>query len=189
MSLMNRREALKSVVLMMGGTMVGANVILTGCAPEYRIEGLDFTEKDIAFMDEIGEAIIPTTDTPGAKAAGIGAFMAMMVKETYNKEQQESFIEGLNNLHSGFKSDTGDEFMNASVEERTAYLNDLNQKAKADFGEDNKAPSYINMFKDLTVLGYFTSEIGATQALRYIETPGKYEPCIDYKKGDRAWAL
>ncbi len=189
MSLMNRREALKSVVLMMGGTMVGANVILTGCAPEYSIEGLDFTEKDIAFMDEIGEAIIPTTDTPGAKAAGIGTFMAMMVKETYNKEQQESFIEGLNNLHSGFKSETGEDFMKASVEERTAYLNGLNQKAKADFGEGNKAPSYINMFKDLTVLGYFTSEIGATQALRYIETPGKYEPCIDYKKGDRAWAL
>jgi hypothetical protein len=51
MNLMNRREALKSVVLMMGGTMVGANVILTGCAPEDKIEGLDFSEKDIAYMD------------------------------------------------------------------------------------------------------------------------------------------
>lgn len=189
MSLMNRREALKSVVLMMGGTMVGANVILTGCTPEYRIEGLDFTEKDIAFMDEIGEAIIPTTDTPGAKAAGIGTFMAMMVKETYNKEQQESFIEGLNNLHTGFKSEAGDDFMKASVEERTAHLNELNRKATAKFNDGDKSPSYINMFRDLTVLGYFTSEIGATQALRYIETPGKYDPCIDYKKGDRAWAL
>ncbi len=189
MSLMNRREALKSVVLMMGGTMVGANVILTGCTPEYRIEGLDFTEKDLAFMDEIGEAIIPTTDTPGAKATGIGMFMAMMVKETYDKEQQETFIAGLNSLHADFKSDTGNEFMKVSVEERTAYLNKLNQKAKAEFSEGDKVPSYVNMFKDLTILGYFTSEIGATQALRYIETPGKYDPCLEYKKGDRAWAL
>jgi hypothetical protein len=189
MSIMNRRDALKNMVLMMGGTMVGANVILTGCAPEYRIEGLDFSAKDIAFMDEIGEAIIPTTDTPGAKAAGIGTFMAMMVKETYNKEQQETFLDGLNSLHSDFKSETDKDFMEVSVEERTAYLNELNQKAKAKFSEGEKGPGYINMFRDLTVLGYFTSEIGATQALRYIETPGKYEPCLDYKKGDRAWAL
>lgn len=189
MSLMNRREALKSVVLMMGGTMVGANVILTGCAPEYRIEGLDFTEKDIAFMDEIGEAIIPTTDTPGAKAAGVGTFMAMMVKETYDKDQQEMFIAGLNSLHTDFKSDTGKDFMNVSVDERTAYLNGLNQQAKLKFSEGDKTPSYVNMFKDLTLLGYFTSEIGATQALRYIETPGKFDPCLEYKKGDKAWAI
>lgn len=70
---MNRRDALKSMVLMMGGTMVGASVILTGCAPEDRIEGLEFSERDIAFLDEIGETIIPTTDTPGAKATEIGA--------------------------------------------------------------------------------------------------------------------
>ena len=68
---------------MMGGTMVGANVILTGCAPDDKIEGLDFQEKDLAYMDEIAEAIIPTTDTPGAKAAGVGSFMAMMVKDTF----------------------------------------------------------------------------------------------------------
>jgi len=47
----------------------------------------------------------------------------------------------------------------------------------------------INMVKDLTVLGYFTSEIGATQALRFVEVPGKFEPCVDYKKGDKAFAL
>ncbi|MFC4870280.1 gluconate 2-dehydrogenase subunit 3 family protein [Negadavirga shengliensis] len=186
---MNRREALKSVVLMMGGTMVGANVILTGCAPEDKIEGLDFSEKEIAYMDEIGEAIIPTTDTPGAKAAGIGSFMAMMVKDTYNKEQQETFINGLNSLKKDFKSETGKNFMDASVDERTAFLNQLNKKAIAEFNEGDKSPKYIGMLKDLTVLGYFTSEIGATQALRFIETPGRYDPCVDYKKGDKAWAI
>jgi hypothetical protein len=42
--------------------------------------------------------------------------------------------------------------------------------------------------KQLTMLGYFTSEVGSTQALRYVPVPGKYEGCIPYKKGDRAWA-
>ncbi|GAB3648287.1 gluconate 2-dehydrogenase subunit 3 family protein [Echinicola sediminis] len=181
---MNRRDALKSVVLMMGGTMVGANVILTGCAPEKQIEGLDFSPEEIAFLDEIGDTIIPTTDTPGAKATGIGAFMAMMVKDTYHEEQQNEFIDGLNALKKGFKEEVGKDFMKASQEQRTDYLNKLNATAKEENG-----PKYFNMLKDLTVLGYFTSEIGATQALKYVETPGKWEPCIDYKKGDKAYAI
>lgn len=185
---MNRRDALKSMVLMMGGTMVGASVILTGCAPEDRIEGLEFSGRDIAFLDEIGETIIPTTDTPGAKAAEIGAFMVVMVKDTYNKEQQEIFVEGLNNLRKEFKNQMGSDFMEAGQEERTSFLNQVNEKAQAE-AEERKGPHYINMLKDLTVLGYFTSEIGATKALRYVETPGRYDPCVDYKKGDKVFAL
>jgi len=183
---MNRRDALKSMVLMMGGTMVGASVILTGCAPEDRIEGLEFSERDIAFLDEIGETIIPTTDTPGAKATQIGAFMVLMVKDTYNKEQQEIFVEGLNNLRKEFKDQVGSDFVEASPEERTNFLNQVNQKAQA---EGQQGPHYIHMLKDLTVLGYFTSEIGATKALRYVETPGRYDPCVDYNKGDKVFAL
>jgi len=173
----------------MGGTIVGANVILTGCAPDKQIEGLDFSEDELAYMDEIGEAIIPTTDTPGAKAAGIGSFMAMMVKSTYTEEQQKSFVNGLNKLKSDFKADNNKEFMDATVEERTNYLNQINKKAMVSGTEGNKDDKCILMLKDLTLLGYFTSEIGATQALRFVETPGRYEPCIDYKKGDKAWAI
>ena len=44
------------------------------------------------------------------------------------------------------------------------------------------------MMKELALLGYFTSEIGATQALRYTETPGRYDPCIPYTPGEKAWA-
>ncbi|GGZ29326.1 twin-arginine translocation pathway signal protein [Echinicola pacifica] len=181
---MNRRDALKSVVLMMGGTMVGATAILTGCSPEKQIEGLDFTPEEIAFLDEIGDTIIPTTDTPGAKAVGIGSFMVMMVKDTYWEDQQNEFIDGLNKLRAGFKDEVGSDFMSASAEQRTSYLNKLNADANKEDG-----PKYFNMLKDLTVLGYFTSEIGASQALSYVEVPGKWEPCIDYKKGDKAYAI
>ncbi len=47
---------------------------------------------------------------------------------------------------------------------------------------------YFRMMKELALLGYFTSEIGYTQAMRYIETPGRYEPCVAYAAGERAWA-
>lgn len=173
---------------MMGGTMVGANVILTGCAPEDRIEGLEFSDRDIAFLDEIGETIIPATDTPGAKAADIGSFMVLMVKDTYRKEEQEIFVEGLNTLRKDFKDQIGRDFVEAGQEERLAFLNQVNENAKAE-AEEREGPHYINMLKDLTVLGYFTSEIGATKALRYVETPGKYDPCVDYEKGDKAFAI
>lgn len=182
---MNRRDALKSVALMMGGAMVGANVIFTGCTPEDQLIGLDFSPKDIAFLDEIGEAIIPTTDTPGAKATGIGEFMAMMVKDTYNGEQQQTFIDGLNFIRSDFKASQGKDFMDVTVEDRTAYLNAL----KANSDTDEKGKAVLGMLQDLTVLGYFTSEIGATQQLRYFEAPGRYDSCIDYKPGDRVYAL
>ena len=77
--------------------------------------------------------------------------------------------------------------MEATLEERTAYLNELKAKATAD-AEDKNA-GVIKMLQDLTVLGYFTSEVGATQQLRYYEVPGKYDPCIEYKPGDKAYAI
>lgn len=183
---MNRRDAIKSFAIMMGGTMVGANAILTGCTPEDQIVGLEFSPKDIAFLDEIGEAIIPTTDTPGAKATKIGEFMQMMVKDTYNAEQQQTFLDGLNYIKKDFKSSKGKDFMDASVEERTEYLNELKAKAA---NTEEKGPAVIGMLRDLTVLGYFTSEIGATQQLRFVEVPGRYDGCIDYTPGDKAYAI
>jgi len=186
MTVMNRRDALKSVVLMMGGTMIGATAILTGCSPERQLKDLNFTPEDLAFLDEIGETIIPTTDTPGAKATKIGEFMQMMIKDCYDADQQKAFIDGLNALSKDFKTEKGVDFMEATPEDRLAFLNGMNEKSVAS-GEE-KQPTIINMLRDLTLLGYFTSEIGATQALRYVETPGRFDPCIDYKKGDKAWA-
>lgn len=187
MTVMTRRDALKSVVLMMGGTMIGATAILTGCSPERQLKDLNFTPEDLAFLDEIGETIIPTTDTPGAKATKIGEFMQMMIKDCYDADQQKAFIDGLNALSKDFKTEKGVDFMEAGAEDRLAFLNAMNEKYKAS-GEE-KQPIVISMLRDLTLLGYFTSEIGATQALRFVEAPGRFDPCIDYKKGDKAWAI
>lgn len=166
--------------------MVGATAILTGCAPDKQIEGLDFSPEDIAFLDEIGDTIIPETDTPGAKATGIGTFMVMMVKDTYDENQQKTFVDGLNMIRKDFKDSKGVEFEKASSEDRLAYLNGMYEQYKS---SENREPQIIYMLKDLTVLGYFTSEIGATQALNYVEVPGRYDGCIDLKPGDRAYAI
>jgi hypothetical protein len=186
MTLMNRRDALKSVALLMGGTFIGSTALLTGCAPESQLKDLNFTAEDLAFLDEIGETIIPTTDTPGAKATKIGEFIQMMVKDCYDADQQTTFITGLNTIRTDFKAEKSVEFMEGTPEDRLAFLNTMHQKYVAS-GEEKK-PEIIHMLRDLTVLGYFSSEIGATQALRYQETPGRFDPCVEHKKGDRAWA-
>ncbi len=166
--------------------MVGASAILTGCAPEHQIKGLDFSDEDIAFLDEIGDTIIPETDTPGAKATGIGSFMVMMVKDTYEADNQKIFVDGLNTMRKDFKSENGSDFVDASAEDRLAYLNNMYEQYKT---SDPKQPEVINMLRDLTVLGYFTSEIGSTQALNYIEVPGRFDGCIDWSENDRNYAL
>jgi len=51
-----------------------------------------------------------------------------------------------------------------------------------------RAAHYFRMMKELALLGYFTSEIGCTVAQRYIETPGRFDPCLPYKPGELAWA-
>jgi hypothetical protein len=72
-----------------------------------------------------------------------------------------------------------------------SLLTDLDKEAKGIFKNQKKEDPnhYFSMIKQLTLLGYFTSEVGATKALRYIPVPGKYDGNYPYKKGDRAWAL
>ncbi|AHM63065.1 hypothetical protein D770_24100 [Flammeovirgaceae bacterium 311] len=189
---MNRREALKAVSFLMGGAVLGGELFLTGCdtkREERQVNEL-FTESDVALLDEVGDTIIPETDTPGAKAVGIGSFMAMMVLDTYPEEDQQRFKEGVENLRSGFDDQYGHSFMEGSQQERHEYLSKLNNEMTTLRNSPEGQPDhYFRMMKELTLLGYFSSEIGSTQALRYIETPGRYDACIPYEKGMRAWAI
>lgn len=190
---MNRREALKAVSILMGGSVVGANAFLSGCAvaPEERANSL-FLQSDIDLLDEIGETIIPATDTPGAKAVGIGGFMSMMVLDCYEPKDQKAFTDGLVKLKEDFKAQYGESFDKVASEDRQTFLNALDKEQKEYYKAGKQKAEgkehYFKMMKELTLLGYFSSEIGCTQTRRYIEAPGRYE-CIDYKKGDKAWAI
>jgi hypothetical protein len=152
--------------------------------------GSILTADQIAFLDEVAETIIPTTDTPGAKAAKVGAFMNTMVTDCYEEKDQKIFMDGMAKIDESSKKSNGNSFIKSTAEQRTALLNELNKELKK-YNESKKEEDpihYFGMMKQLTLLGYFTSEIGATQALRYIAIPGKYEGCVPYKKGDKAWA-
>ena len=189
----NRREALSRVSMLFGGTLIGAEIFLHGCKPGTpQLSTVEFTENNIAFLDEVGETILPTTaSSPGAKEAKIGEFMKTIVTDCYVEDEQKIFLEGIGKLNEAAKAKFDDDFLALNADQKKELLMQLDQEAKDYQGSrTEESPNhYFTMIKQLTLWGYFTSEIGATKALRYVEVPGRYEGCITYNKGDKAWAI
>lgn len=187
---MNRREALAKVAAITGGVVVGANAFLSGCVSSKETPG-NFSPDVLALLDEIGETIMPETPaSPGAKAAKIGAFMQSIVSECYTPEEQKIFHDGVKTIDDRAAQTHQKNFMAISAPERHALLVALDDEAKAYASkkEDDEPVHYFSMLKQLTLWGYFTSEVGSKKALRYVPIPGRYEGCIPYNKGDGAWA-
>ena len=189
---MDRRELLKMVALLTGGVVIGGEVFLTGCKNSDTTAAATgaFSKDDISYLDEVAETILPKTNTPGAKEAEVGAFMTVMVNDCYTEADQKIFHEGMKKLDEASNKLNSAGFIKSTPEQRKALLVNLDKEAKE--YSKNKKPDdpnhYFSMMKQLTLLGFFTSKPGATQALRYVAVPGKYEGCIPYKKGDKAWA-
>lgn len=190
---MNRRDALSRVALILGGTVLGAEAFLSGCTSADKNiggAGMNFSNDDVAFLDEVAETILPATNTPGAKEAKVGEFMTRIVRDCYTENDQKVFVEGMKKLEDASKKMNSKSFLDSTPEQRHNLLVDLDkeQKEYAAKKKPEDPTHYFRMMKELTLWGYFTSEPGATKALRYVAVPGKYEGCIDYKKGDKAWA-
>jgi hypothetical protein len=238
--LISRREAIQRVSLLLGTvTFVGGSALLTAC--EQRSGAASgtsvgkFTADDISFLDEVAETILPETSTPGAKAAKTGAFMALMVTDTYDEREQQIFRDGMRKIDDESRKMHNATFMSGTPQQRLALLERLDREqkriadareaasrkarglppiekpAEARAGEEHlpgqrqegglgadagaataitaDSPAhYFRMMKELAMLGYFTSEIGCTQAQRYVESPGRFDPCVPYKPGEKAWA-
>ncbi len=187
---MNRRDAVQYISLLLGGTLIGGNAFLTGCKSDTGVK-TTFTADDAAYLDEVANTILPDTkSSPGAKAAKVGQFMIVMVNDCYEAKDQKVFHEGMKKLNDFSNKTYNDDFMKLNDQQKHDLLVKLDGEQK-DYMKSKKKedPShYFRMMKELTMLGFFTSEIGSTKALRYIETPGKYDGAYPYKKGDKAFA-
>ena len=193
---MNRRELLQRTAIVLGGTLLGADSLLAKNVDWDAIEGLPdgiaiglFSKAQVKLLNEIAETIVPTTTTPGAKAAKVGQFIATIVSDCYEAKDQEAFMAGLLRIDQESKSRYGKTFMKSRPALRHDLLTEMNTEQRT-YNQNRKstdAKHYFRVIKDLVLWGYFTSEIGATQALRYVPVPGRYET-IDYKKGDRAFS-
>jgi hypothetical protein len=182
---MERKEAIQYITLLLGGTMVGVNSLLSGCKLE---DKKMFSAEDITYLDEIADTILPETATPGAKAAKVGSFMVVMVNDCYEPKDQAIFKKGMDTINDLSSSKYGSEFIKLAPDQRHELLLqiDTEQKEYAKNKKEEDPAHYFRMIKELTLLGYFTSQPGVTKAKRYMPVPGKYIGCVDYHEGEKA---
>ena len=214
---MERREAVKNMALYLGLALSVPtfSALFGSCKTEGDKKDLSFSQDEQSLIDEIANTIIPDTDTPGAKAAGVGSFIIMMLNDCYEKEDQKRFTRGLKGVNKLANREFSKKFHELSVEQKTELLITLaedTQKFKeeerkrkqtaenidargsdavlAHTGEEDNAEHYFfSIIHELTLLGYFTSEIGATKALSYVPIPAKFEPCTQLTPNQKAWAV
>lgn len=190
---MNRRDAVKSVAVLMGGALSAStlSVMLDGCQTEARKgHGVKFTDDEQKMVHAMADVIIPRTDTPGAVDAGVPVFIVMMMQECYPDADQAQFHDGLAAFDKRCRKRYGDPFLKLSPEKQETAVADLDKvvlgKEKDKDAREDLA--FYRKLKELTLLGFFTSEPGATKTLRYVQIPGRYDGCVPYKQGEKAWA-
>jgi hypothetical protein len=163
---------------------VGGQLFLEGCSQKKEL--ISFAPDDLQLLNEIGETIIPQTpDSPGAKAAKIGEFIQTMVTDCYSEEEQTIFFSGLKSIKERSEQKFKNDFISIDAEQKRSLLSEIDKEARS---QTDKKIHGITMLKQLTLLGYFTSQPGATKALRYDPIPGRYDGCVPYMPGEKAWA-
>lgn len=177
---MNRRALLKSIAVLTGGVITGADFLFNNKLYAADTLAKVVTDSNVILMNEIGETILPTTaKSKGAKAAAVGTLIKVIVADCYTEQEQKKFYEGIKKFNTDCLKNTGKAFLKSTKAERHNFLTMLDQKTVPN--------DYFKNFKQIILWAYFNSETGATEALRYISVPGRYEGCIPYTKGDRSW--
>lgn len=190
---MERRDLLKLITAATGMSLIGGTMALAQemFGPD-STEGRAFNEPgsvldddEIAFLNEVGEVILPRTETPGARDADVGAFMSVYVAGVYSQSERETFLTAVSEISARSEDQFGKDFLDLTDDEKVELITELDTEAREASSED---PHYFTMVKQLTLLGFFTSEIGSTEAMRYNPAPGSYDGCAVYEEGQPAWA-
>lgn len=205
-TVIDRREAIRRVALLMGGAVSAPAIlgVLAGCSaePDSAEPGTEaewkptfLTEAQAALVAEVAEIMIPRTNTPGAKDVGIPAFIDKMLKDAYPKDEQARFVAGLADFETQAKREHGRTFLELEPALRAALVKQVHDPAveverEATLPVAERGRPFILMMKELTLLGYFISEPGATQVLQYRPVPGAYHACIPLAQAGkgRTWA-
>ncbi|WP_199120155.1 gluconate 2-dehydrogenase subunit 3 family protein [Pedobacter sp. ASV28] len=193
---MDRREALRSVAILLGTTIsAGTTDILFSSytLPENEKNNVTFSVEQRKLLTEIADVIIPTTkSSPGAKVAGVGKFIPMMINDCYPAKQQQSFYKGLTEFEARVKKTYGKSYGLIPLKDRQKLLTELRQETLDQKQAKNPDQADITYFftitRDLTSLGYFSSEVGCTKAREYLPIPGSYDGNTTLKPGQKSWA-
>ncbi len=192
--MIDRREALRRAALLLGGALAAPTVagVLAGCearrVPDGAWKPRALTPDQANLVATIVDHILPETDTPGARAVGVHRFIDAMLAESYPAEDRERFLAGLADVDARARRTCGRAFLQCATTDQRALLVQLDHEAFAAKPNPDEAPFFRTM-KELTLVGYYTSEIGATRELRHAPVPGRFEGCVPLSAIGRTWAV
>ena len=142
------------------------------------------TTEEWTLIGEVSELIIPTTDTGGALAAGVPAFVRMMLTDWFSEAERENFISGMREFSVGASKKYDKNFAELTASQKDQYFGEL--LSAAEDGASAPHAPFVVLMKRLTIFGYYTSELGATTELHQQMATAQYEPAAVVKPGDRA---
>lgn len=198
---MTRREALQKSALALGFAISAPALagVLKGCTakPSLNYQPVFFDAEQASLVAEVAEIIIPRTSTPGAKDVGVPSFIDTLLKEVYSPEEQQKFVEGLQTFDAEAEKQFGSRFLDCDPAQQVEFVKKLNEDALTGgvsisqgwwaAGSASERP-FILKVKELTLLGFFTSEVGATKVLQYNQVPGPFKGCVPLAEVGKAWA-
>lgn len=190
---MDRRTALQHITILMGGTLSASAVagVLGGCSAhqgETAFKPRKLSRGRDELVATLSELIIPETDTPGARVAKVHEFVDYMLADWYDKSEVEQFLSGLEDVEKRAKEYGVKSFTDLDMDVQVKILTQMENEAELwhASGEEGIVP-FFQTIKSLTLLGYYTSEVGATQELR-VNPMGEYKSDIPFSEVGRAWA-
>lgn len=193
---MNRRIAIRNMALILGSAVVLPSCLNDKGKPVIQLKHLNIDAEQENLVSNLTETILPKTSTPGAKDLGINLFVFKMIDDCFDKKQQDDFMAGLKEFDGAVEKKYGKSFNEISAVERTAFVTEMEQKAKAqkekdktnkDKPEDNDSPeAMLNGFywavKGQTIFGYTTSKYFMTEQVVYELVPGRYNAMFPVKQ-------
>jgi hypothetical protein len=191
---MNRRESLKRIGLAAAGGMIPASVLATFRESSASIASGErewrpraATGPRAALLADLVDVVIPRTDTPGARDALVHVFVDLYVADCYPAVQREAFLRGIDEVDAAAARERSRPFRDLAADEKLGLLAALEKESLSK--EEPVERSFVRMLKNLTLLGYFTSEAGATKAAEYLPSPGPFEGCVPMKPGQKVDAF
>jgi len=157
MNVMNRRTALKQLFIVAGGLVIASSCTQGGKGTSIVLENIKLSAADESLIGDLVEAIIPKTDSPGAKELNLHLFVMKMLDDCHSPEDQQAFLAGLKLAKKAeLKTDS----------ERLAYLNGLEKDV------------FYEILKKRTIQGYLNSEYVMKNKLVYELVPGRYNGAV-----------
>ena len=197
---MERREAMKNMALAMGYTLSASTLasLMTSCGEQATLDWQPkyFTKEQALNVEALADAIIPKTDTPGAKELGVPQFLDSFIGEVMTISDRVAYMKELDGFIALCEKSQGKPLYACDAAQKKAFLDEQNAQNKMKYpgiwGADMvKADmrNFFGKFKDTLVWVFFTTKEAGEQMLAYDPVPGGYDACFTITPETKSWSL